>query len=128
LQAGSLGLPQEAGPAYQVDIDTMGTHIKILHPGVLFLTKLKRWYFSSQSSRPKTMRKADSDYRDLIYLMRWLVDHKMTIEFEMYKGKLRKDFLIFVRAFKESCGEDEELLNSLQKAMKEDDWVTLILQ
>jgi len=29
----------------------------------------------------------------------------MTIEFEMYKGMLRNDFLIFIRAFFESCRE-----------------------
>jgi len=51
--------------------------------------------------------------------MCWLVDHKITIEFEIYKGKLRNNFLIFVRAFKKSCGEDEGLSDSLQKAMSE---------
>jgi len=54
--------------------------------------------------------------------MDWLVDHEITIKFEMYKGKLRNDFLIFIRAFFESCREDEDLLNSLHEAMKEDDW------
>jgi len=34
----------------------------------------------------------------------------MTIGFEMYKRKLRNDFLIFIRTFFESCREDEELL------------------
>jgi len=43
----------------------------------------------------------------------------MTIEFEVYKGTLRNDFLIFIRAFFESC---RELLDSLQEAMKGDDW------
>ncbi|KAF9530517.1 hypothetical protein CPB83DRAFT_810353 [Crepidotus variabilis] len=122
LRAGSLGLPSVAGPTYPIQNEDTGVVVQILHPGILFLTKVKRWYFNRESDYPKTVLKTASDRRDLEYLLEWLVENEMTIEFEQYQGKSKKDLLVFVKGFKDMSEEDEELMITLQRAMKATDW------
>lgn len=97
--------------------------INILHPGVLLLTKMKRWYHESQSksTRPKTISKILSDKRDLDYLVSWLAENNMTIEFEQYRGKTRDELMKFVCRYWLAVQEDEVVAQDLKKAMKERD-------
>jgi len=127
LKAGSLGLPIVAEPIYWIEHEASGFSIAILHPGVLLLTKMKRWYQSDrESTRPKSVAKCFSDKRDLDYLVSWLVENDMTIEFDKYQGKTKAELLEYVRAYKTSI-EDEELIGDLKAAMKSDDWESLSL-
>jgi hypothetical protein len=124
LQAGDLGLPKVVEPKYSIKNEVTGVVIEILHPGVLFLTKVKRWYRSleSESDYPKTVRKVASDRVDLDYLVYWLAEKGMTIEFEKYEGKSKEQLHVFVKAFKEACVGNEDLMDALQRAMKVEDW------
>ncbi|CAA7269885.1 unnamed protein product [Cyclocybe aegerita] len=121
LSAGTLGLPNIAGPVYKVEYGS-GISIEILHPGILILTKMKRWYHNLESTRPKTLVKNSSDRRDLDYLVSWLADNKMTIEFELYEGKSKDELLKFVRIYREQVGENELLMEALKTAVKPLDW------
>jgi len=121
LQAGSLGLPIVAGPTYKIQHDS-GFAIEILHPGVLLLTKMKRWYQNRNAVLPKTVTKSYSDKRDMDYLLIWLAENSMTIEFEKYEGKSKEQLLDYVRYYRNRLSEDESLLEDLRKAMKPEDW------
>lgn len=100
---------------------------EILHPGVLLLTKIKRWFQirASDSTYPKTIAKQLSDKRDLDYMVAWLASNDMTIEFEKYKGKSKAELLQFVRYYREQVEADKQTIENLQKAMKPDDWALL---
>ncbi|KAH8099763.1 hypothetical protein BXZ70DRAFT_216473 [Cristinia sonorae] len=124
LKAGTLGLPSVAGPIYVLQ-HSSGVALKILHPGVLILTKMKRWAATKDSDRPKTVTKTRSDKRDLDYLVFWLVQHEMTIEFELYLGKRKEELLAYVRTYRDCIPEGSELLEALQTAVKSDDWKLL---
>ncbi|KAF9057474.1 hypothetical protein BJ165DRAFT_1420637 [Panaeolus papilionaceus] len=121
LIAGELGLPKVAGPIHEVTLE-LGKSIKILHPGVLILTKMKRWYNSLESTRPKTVIKTNSDRRDLDYLTLWLQENNMTIELEEYQGKTKEDLLVFVRKYREVLSGNVELEEALKAVIKPMDW------
>jgi len=122
LQTGMLGLPKVVEPKYSVTNEVTGIVLEILHPGVLFLTKLKRWYLSRESDYPKAILKVASDRNDLEYLVYWLAENVMTIEFEKYEGKTKEQLRVYVKAFKEVCDENGDLMDALQRAMKVEDW------
>lgn len=98
---------------------------EILHPGVLLLTKLNRWYHNRDSTYPKTIAKRLSDKRDLDYLVGWLAVNNMTIEFEKYEGKSNAELLQFVRYYREQVKADKQTIENLQKAVKPGDWALL---
>jgi hypothetical protein len=83
---------------------------------------MKRWYYNLDSTWPKTMLKNRSDRRDLDYLIVWLGENEMTIEFELYQGKTKDDLLKFVRRYREEVGKNEVLIQALKSAMKPPDW------
>ena len=116
--------PRPVGPCPFETFNAAETNlvIEVLHPGVLILTKMKRWYHNLDSTRPKTMLKNRSDRRDLDYLVSWLVENQMTIEFELYQGKTKDDLLKFVKRYREQVGEDEVLMQALKLATKPLDW------
>ena len=140
LSTGSLGLPTSVGPIYKIGEGESGLRrsyplyffftlisvlTEILHPGVLLLTKMKRWYHNGDSPYPKTVTKRLSDKRDLDYMVAWLAANNMTIEFEKYEGKSKTDLLPFVRYYRELVRTDKEKIEDLQKAMKPGDWALL---
>ncbi len=98
---------------------------EILHPGVLLLTKIKRWYHNRDSTYPKTIAKQLSDKRDLDFIVAWLAVNNMTIEFEKYEGKSKEELLQFVRYYREQVEADKQTIDNLQKAMKPGDWALL---
>ncbi|EMD38753.1 hypothetical protein CERSUDRAFT_122328, partial [Gelatoporia subvermispora B] len=121
LQAGLLGLPIVAKPTLEV-----GEHsIKILHPSVLILTKFKRWSVSHTSTRPKTIRKVASDTNDINFLILWLAERRITIQFESYRGKMKPELLLMVRRFRDKYAESTELMESLRSIMP-DDWDVML--
>ncbi|KAF8530432.1 hypothetical protein BU17DRAFT_35854, partial [Hysterangium stoloniferum] len=125
LSTGSLGLPIIAGPTYKVKHDN-GSIIDILHPGVLLLTKMKRWYHNLESTFPRTMMKTKLDKQDLDYLINWLAKNEMTVELEAYQGKTPDELMPYVRCYWDTIRDDEALVECLRKAMKTKDWNLLM--
>ncbi|CCM00051.1 uncharacterized protein FIBRA_02077 [Fibroporia radiculosa] len=123
LQAGTLGLPQNPEPRFIIERD--GCSIPILRPSVLILTKMKRWSHNCDSMRPKTVQKNASDKADIDFLVRWLAEYGMMIEFELYEGKSKDQLLDFVRQFRNRFAEDEELMADLKKTLNPHDWELL---
>ncbi|KAF8340174.1 hypothetical protein F5887DRAFT_834704, partial [Amanita rubescens] len=121
LSTGSLGLPTVVGPTVKIPHES-GLQIEILHPGVLLLTKIKRWYQNRDSTYPKAVSKRRSDRRDLDFMVVWLADNDMTIEFDVYGGKSKGELLPFVRYYREQVRTDKDLMEKLRKATKPDDW------
>ncbi|KAF8530440.1 hypothetical protein BU17DRAFT_36115, partial [Hysterangium stoloniferum] len=100
--------------------------IDILHPGVLLLTKMKRWYHNLESTFPRTITKTISDRRDLDYLIEWLAKNSMTIEFNAYQGKTPDELMPYVRCYWDKIRDNEALVECLRKAMKTTDWDLLM--
>ncbi|KAJ7180719.1 hypothetical protein C8R46DRAFT_985749, partial [Mycena filopes] len=121
LQTGTLGLPTVAGPVYDY-LDESGAVLSVLHPGVLILTKIKRWARSCDSTRPQTAQKNASDARDLRWLVHWLADHETTIDFDGYAGKTKEELLQFVRLYRSKLAEDTLFCDTLSRAIKPNDW------
>ncbi|OCH91386.1 hypothetical protein OBBRIDRAFT_792319 [Obba rivulosa] len=121
LQAGMLGLPVAAEPTIMV-----GDHsIRILHPCILILTKFKRWSVSHTSTRPKTIRKVASDRNDINFLIQWLAERQIVIQFQLYQGKSKPELLLMVRRFHDKYMESTDLMGSLRSIMP-DDWGTML--
>ncbi|KAI0781992.1 hypothetical protein C8Q75DRAFT_789278 [Abortiporus biennis] len=121
LKAGRIGLPIVAEPIYLVQHES-GVSIQILHPSVLILTKLKRWFHSHSSTRPKTILKVKSDQRDIDYMIYWLAQEGMRIRFDLYEGKSRQELLIFVETYKKKFEENETLMATLRSILEPEDW------
>lgn len=98
------------------------TVIQILHPSVLILTKLKRWAMNCDSTRPKTVQKSDSDKFDLDFMIFWLHDKELLIDFDSYIGKTKPALLSYVGKYREHYGADELLMEALRSILQVEDW------
>ncbi|KAJ7221701.1 hypothetical protein GGX14DRAFT_540650 [Mycena pura] len=131
LRAGVLGLPTTAEPTYNCDYN--GNDIPILHPRILLLTKMSRWSRAWKGTkdkeeseiRPQTLFKIESDERDLKWLINWMGEKKMTIEFADYAGRNRLDLVAIVRDFYTKFSGNEALIAELKSIMKKEDWDAL---
>lgn len=95
--------------------------IKILHPGILILTKLKRWSTNCDSTRPKTIKKNKSDGRDIRYIVDWLFSNGPEfIRFEAYRGKTKPELLAMIRKYHDKNIGDVEHLQCLRSIMPHD--------
>ncbi|KDR77350.1 hypothetical protein GALMADRAFT_210405 [Galerina marginata CBS 339.88] len=124
LKAGTLGLPAIAGPIYPIEQE-FGKDLPVLHPAILILTKMKRWSHNYESDRPKTVLKNKSDQADLDFIIYWLEENKMTIEFELYQGKTKEELLNFVRRYRNRFHENAKLMEAMENVVKPDDWKLL---
>ncbi|KAK2806656.1 hypothetical protein FQN51_006622 [Onygenales sp. PD_10] len=74
----------------------------IVDPGVLILTKLKRWMFLAESTRPKSVTRAENDFYDMEKILRWLDKRSATIDMARYpetsKEKLLQGLRLLIRA------------------------------
>ncbi|KAI9061128.1 hypothetical protein FKP32DRAFT_983399 [Trametes sanguinea] len=104
LSAGSLGLPVAIVSTYRA----VEAGIDILHPGVLILTKFKRWSVQHTSTRPKTIRK-----------------NSERIRFDEYKGKSKPELLAMIRKYHDKYADDVEQMEKLRSIMP-DDWVDML--
>ncbi|KAJ5229248.1 hypothetical protein N7489_009956, partial [Penicillium chrysogenum] len=73
------------------------TPIPIIAPSVLVLTKLKRWAFIANSTRPASKRKAVRDVDDIKVILTWLVNDGSLIDFKGYLEQPKHELLAFVR-------------------------------
>ncbi|KAH9846222.1 hypothetical protein C2E23DRAFT_872468 [Lenzites betulinus] len=121
LPAGKLGLPVAISSTMSVD----ETDIKILHPTILIFTKLKRWSLGYTSTRPQTLRKVASDRSDIQYLVKWLVDQQLQLDFGGYHGKNKPELLVMLRKYRDKYSDDTEHMELLRSIMP-DDWDDLL--
>ncbi|KAH9474864.1 hypothetical protein JR316_0013332 [Psilocybe cubensis] len=121
LKAGTMGLPIVAEPVYVVEHES-GRRINILHPGILILTKMKRWSHYHDSDRPKTVIKNKSDQADIEFMLNWLAASEMFIDFEQYQGKSRSDLLGIVRVYRNKFISNTDLMDTLKMVMRPEDW------
>ncbi|KAI0315293.1 hypothetical protein OF83DRAFT_1034585, partial [Amylostereum chailletii] len=136
LLAGEIGLPKVIEPKYTVPGEgktslpsivppdhELELEIIILHPCILILTKLKRWSTQRTSTWPKALRKNLTDRQDIKYLIQWLAEHDLKIEFDSYIGKSKHDLLRMVGLFHDRLLEHEgPLMETLRLVMYPDDW------
>lgn len=78
-------------------IDKTNTTVPVIHPVPLVLTKIKRWMFIAESTRPASRIKAHNDLDDIKTLLQQMVDNKMTMDFSLYPEKAKEDLLPGVR-------------------------------
>lgn len=71
--------------------------VPVVAPSVLVLTKIKRWSFLAESTRPLSIRKAKRDVEDIEVLLKWLARNGLRIDFEAYPEKPEQDLLSGVR-------------------------------
>jgi hypothetical protein len=64
-----------------------------MHPSVLIFTKVKRWMFIADSTRPLSANKAESDLDDILVILRWLAQQNLFLNFMGYPEKPKKDLL-----------------------------------
>lgn len=61
--------------------------VPILRPELLILTKIKRCVHMINSTRPKSIKKVETDTTDIMYLMGWLSKNGHKVNFAGYKTK-----------------------------------------
>ncbi|KAF5700367.1 hypothetical protein FGLOB1_10831 [Fusarium globosum] len=118
LARGMLGLPRRLSTLRSGD-----GSIPILHPSVLVLTKLKRSSQYIGSTRPQSVVKLYSDVRDIVYLLHWLQDHYMKIDFINYDSATPErlyDAVRNMRAHWVSMGENDQV-KMLDDVLEESD-------
>ncbi|OSC97831.1 hypothetical protein PYCCODRAFT_1418726 [Trametes coccinea BRFM310] len=117
LPAGSLGLPIAINSTYI----TGEAEVEILQPGILILTKFKRWSINHTSTRPKTIRKVASDRNDIQFIIEWLAENCERIRFDEYKGKAKPELLAMIGKYYAKYADNEEHMEKLRSIMP-DDW------
>ncbi|KAI4153000.1 MAG: hypothetical protein L6R39_001694 [Caloplaca ligustica] len=118
LQGGpgvTLALPR-ATQAPKIVVDS----VSILHPGVLIITKVKRWVHIAESTRPQSMLKADSDLNDIQFLLKWLNSHDQKVDFDSYAAIKPKDQLL--PAFRTLYRIHADIRGLLQRVLKDDEF------
>lgn len=92
------------------------TSVPIVAPSVLILTKIKRWSFLAESTRPQSIRKAESDVQDIEVLLNWLAKNDLYIDFEGYSEKPEQELLSGVRKLHRMHATIRPLLETTLKA------------
>jgi hypothetical protein len=75
-----------------------------------------------ESTRPKTIQKNAVDAEDIRYMIRWLAENDLKIEFGQYAGKTKDELIPLVREFRNKFADDESLMAALMAALAEGDW------
>lgn len=84
--------------------------VPIVAPPVLVITKIKRWSFLAESTRPKSMTKAWTDFQDIKVLLDWLSRNKLYVDFEGYAEKPKEELLPGARKLYQMHAEIRPLL------------------
>ena len=92
--------------------------IPLLHPSILILTKFKRWSTTYTSTRPKTLRKVDTDRNDIRFMVDWLEERGTPINFAEYHGKTTHELLTMVRIYYDKYVDDQEHMERLRRIME----------
>ncbi|OJJ50322.1 hypothetical protein ASPZODRAFT_149677 [Penicilliopsis zonata CBS 506.65] len=92
------------------------TPIPILAPAVLVLTKIKRWVFAAESTRPQSIRKAQRDVQDIEVILDWLAKNNLHIDLGSYPDKPKEDLLSGVRKLHQMHANLRPLLETTLEA------------
>lgn len=94
-----------------------------MHPGIIILTKVKRWSVISTSTRPQTKIKAKSDLGDLSFLVEWLADRSEKISVDAYNAKepqrLYRAMWTYTKHLEKEMGET---LTLWKQVVTDEDW------
>jgi cytochrome c1 len=101
----------------QMLIYELGTELPAIHPGILILTKFKRWTAINQSTYPPSVQKAQTDFSDIMLLADWLQREASTMAFKTYHAQ-RPEALD--QAVKDAMAylETEEMADERARLMK----------
>ncbi|EGX45680.1 hypothetical protein AOL_s00166g2 [Orbilia oligospora ATCC 24927] len=78
LEQGSfVGMPELAN----IPILKIETKVPVVHPAMLVCMKLSRWNWISDSTRPQSVLKADSDFKDILFMLELLAQGGERIDF-----------------------------------------------
>ncbi|KAM5474602.1 hypothetical protein MferCBS49748_000008 [Microsporum ferrugineum] len=77
----------------EIEDGRVDSPMPFLHPGILILTKLKRWMHIADSTRPASILRAAHDLNDMKTILEWLVSHNLKVNFEMYPEKSKEELL-----------------------------------
>ncbi|WEW61207.1 hypothetical protein PRK78_006697 [Emydomyces testavorans] len=77
----------------EVGEDRLNCEVPLIHPAVLVLTKIKRWMYIAESTRPASIKKAINDEHDIEALLKWLQERNVKIEFSWYPEKPKGELL-----------------------------------
>lgn len=91
-------------------------------PGVLILTKMKRWAANCDSTRPQTMEKSRSDEHDLRYMVFYMVENGFRIVFEEYEGKTKEQIAAWIKKYYDHNAQDSHLVEHLRMIVGDEDW------
>lgn len=80
------------------------------------LTKIKRWSFFAESTRPKSIKKADGDVQDIEAILNWLARNNLRIDFAGYPDKPKEDLLSGIRKLHEMHAAVRPLLEVTMEA------------
>lgn len=78
------------------------------------------------STRPMTIQKNSSDRNDITFLIRWLAENDLRIQFDQYQGKPKMDLLRMVRIFHGKHEEAAELMEKLRRILSPSDWDEMV--
>lgn len=92
--------------------------VPVVTPSILLITKIKRWFFVEESSRPESNRKAKRDVVDIMVLLKWLSMNEMKIDLGGYTSK-PKDQL--VPMFRRLYAKSDELRLYLEQTLEKED-------
>ncbi|KAI0329296.1 hypothetical protein GY45DRAFT_1253202, partial [Cubamyces sp. BRFM 1775] len=115
------GLPVAVTSTYRV----RELRIELLHPAILVLAKLERWFANHASTSRQAKRKATSDRHDIRFLIFWLSENGESIRFHEYHGKTKPEVLAMVRQYHNKYAGDVEQMVKLRAVML-DDWDTIL--
>ncbi|EFR01871.1 hypothetical protein MGYG_04869 [Nannizzia gypsea CBS 118893] len=108
---------------HEVGHDRVNHQMPLLHPGVLVLTKLKRWMHISNSTRPASIARAVNDMQDIKTILEWLIRHGLKINFDMYPEKNKEELLPGMKSLLETS--DPDIAGLLKDALFPDDFAAI---
>lgn len=94
-----------------------------MRPGVLILTKIKRCATLLESTRPKSAVKYALDLSDILFLLKWLVNHNERVDFVGYQSRnvarLYTAVGDLIRHWKQ--GGEDELVQLMESVLEDHD-------
>ncbi|KAE8390317.1 hypothetical protein BDV23DRAFT_183610 [Aspergillus alliaceus] len=118
-----LRLPS-AATVQVVNVNSLrhGLNVPVVHQRVLILTKVKRWAMIRTSRNPRTEKKRETDEIDAVELLRWLLKHKMKIDFDEYTERPKALTISNVQAFYHLAERGAQVRLLLEKALEQKDF------
>ncbi|KAJ5813698.1 uncharacterized protein N7503_000448 [Penicillium pulvis] len=94
-----------------------------LHPSVLLLTKITPWYCVDEPIHSPRMQRAMKDFEHIKFILKWLADRRVLIDFNAFPQKPKEEHLTILRALNEASKDVEPLLRA---ALTPEDYSSII--